>query len=216
MERIINSGSGTAGSNAAPPPVAQAAARPAAKLTSDEINRYSRHLTLPEVGLAGQEKIKAAKVLCIGSGGLGSPIGLYLAAAGVGTIGVVDFDRVDVTNLQRQIAHTTPDVGTPKVQSIRNKMVAMNPYVNVVTYDTKLTKDNALDLFREYDVIVDGSDNFETRYLVNDAAFFAGKPLVYGSIFRFEGQVSTFNPHAGGACYRCLYSNPPPASLVPS
>ncbi len=188
----------------------------AEKLSSEEINRYSRHLTLPEVGLAGQEKIKGAKVLCIGSGGLGSPIGLYLAAAGVGTLGVVDFDRVDVTNLQRQIAHTTPDVGTPKVDSIRNKMVAMNPHVKVVTYDTKLTKDNALELFKQYDIIVDGSDNFETRYLVNDAAWFAGKPLVYGSIFRFEGQVSTFNPHAGGACYRCLYANPPPSSLVPS
>jgi adenylyltransferase/sulfurtransferase len=213
MERIITPGASSVSIAAQ---ASGATARKAEKLSSEEINRYSRHLTLPEVGLAGQEKLKASKVLCIGSGGLGSPIGLYLAAAGVGTLGVVDFDRVDVTNLQRQIAHTTPDVGKPKVESIRNKMVAMNPHVNVVTYDTKLTKDNALEIFRDYDVIVDGSDNFETRYLVNDAAWFTGKPLVYGSIFRFEGQVSTFNPHAGGACYRCLYANPPPAALVPS
>jgi len=191
-------------------------AEPGVKLTQEEFQRYSRHLTLPEVGLAGQEKLKAAKVLSIGAGGLGSPIGLYLAAAGVGTIGVVDFDVVDVTNLQRQIAHTTADVGHVKVESIRAKMMAMNPHVNVVAYNTKLTKDNALDIFRDYDIVVDGSDNFETRYLVNDAAYLTGKPLVYGSIFRFEGQVSTFNPHAGGACYRCLYSSPPPASLVPS
>jgi adenylyltransferase/sulfurtransferase len=197
---------------AAPAPV-QA---PAAKLSSEEIQRYSRHLTLPEVGLPGQEKLKAARVLSIGSGGLGSPIGLYLAAAGVGTLGVVDFDVVDVTNLQRQIAHTTHDVGRPKVESIRAKMEAMNPFVNVVVHNTRLTKDNALEIFKDYDLVIDGSDNFETRYLVNDAAYLAGKPLVYGSIFRFEGQVSTFNPHAGGACYRCLYSSPPPASLVPS
>jgi sulfur-carrier protein adenylyltransferase/sulfurtransferase len=196
-------------------PAAAGAARPN-KLSSEEITRYSRHLTLPEVGLAGQEKLKGAKVLSIGAGGLGSPIGLYLAAAGIGRLGVVDFDRVDVSNLQRQIAHTTEDVGRPKVESIRAKMLAMNPHVNVIAHDTKLTKDNAIELFSDYDVIVDGSDNFETRYLVNDAAWFAGKPLVYGSIFRFEGQISVFNPHAGGACYRCLYSNPPPASLVPS
>jgi adenylyltransferase/sulfurtransferase len=206
--------------SARPTPTAPAAsAAPperATKLSGEEIQRYSRHLTLPEVGLPGQEKLKAARVLCIGSGGLGSPIGLYLAAAGVGTIGVVDFDVVDVTNLQRQIAHTTPDVGRPKVDSIRAKMEAMNPFVNVVAHNTKLTKDNALEIFKDYDIVVDGSDNFETRYLVNDAAYLAGKPLVYGSIFRFEGQVSTFNPHAGGACYRCLYANPPPASLVPS
>jgi adenylyltransferase/sulfurtransferase len=205
---------------ARPAPSAPTASAPpserATKLSGEEIQRYSRHLTLPEVGLPGQEKLKAARVLCIGSGGLGSPIGLYLAAAGVGTIGVVDFDVVDVTNLQRQIAHTTPDVGRPKVDSIRAKMEAMNPFVNVVAHNTKLTKDNALEIFKDYDIVVDGSDNFETRYLVNDAAFLAGKPLVYGSIFRFEGQVSTFNPHAGGACYRCLYANPPPASLVPS
>ncbi|HUJ74779.1 MAG TPA: ThiF family adenylyltransferase, partial [bacterium] len=185
--------------------------RPAQHLSAEEVNRYSRHLTLPEVGVAGQEKIKAARVLCIGSGGLGSPIGLYLAAAGVGTIGVVDFDVVDVSNLQRQIAHTTPDVGLPKVDSIRAKMQAMNPNVRVEPHPVKLTRDNALELFSQYDLIVDGSDNFETRYLVNDAAFFARKPLVYGSIFRFEGQVSVFNPHAGGACYRCLFASPPPA-----
>ncbi len=188
----------------------------AAKLSGEEINRYSRHLTLPEVGMAGQEKLKAARVLCIGSGGLGSPIGLYLAAAGIGHIGVVDFDVVDVTNLQRQIAHTTHDVGRPKVQSIAEKMTAMNPHVTVERHETKLTKENALELFAQYDVVIDGSDNFETRYLVNDAAYFAGKPLVYGSIFRFEGQISVFNPRAGGACYRCLYASPPPAALVPS
>lgn len=187
-----------------------------ASLSGEEIQRYSRHLTLPEVGMGGQEKLKGARVLCIGSGGLGSPIGLYLAAAGIGTIGVVDFDVVDVTNLQRQIAHTTNDVGRPKVLSISEKMKAMNPYVNVVVHETKLTKDNALELFAQYDIVVDGSDNFETRYLVNDAAYFTGKPLVYGSIFRFEGQISVFNPHAGGACYRCLYASPPPAALVPS
>ena len=188
----------------------------ASKLSAEEINRYSRHLTLTEVGIGGQEKLKAAKVLCIGSGGLGSPIGLYLAAAGIGTIGVVDFDVVDVTNLQRQIAHTTNDVGRPKVVSIREKMEAMNPHVNVVVHETKLTKENALEIFAPYDIVVDGSDNFETRYLVNDAAYFTGKPLVYGSIFRFEGQMSVFNPRAGGACYRCLYASPPPAALVPS
>jgi adenylyltransferase/sulfurtransferase len=186
------------------------------KLSAEEIHRYSRHLTLPEVGVGGQEQLKAARVLCIGSGGLGSPIGLYLAAAGIGHLGVVDFDKVDVTNLQRQIAHTTLDVGRPKVESIREKMLAMNPHIAVEPHDTKLTKDNALDLFAQYDIIVDGSDNFETRYLVNDAAYLTGKPLVYGSIFRFEGQISVFNPRAGGACYRCLYASPPPAALVPS
>lgn len=185
-------------------------------LSPEEVNRYSRHLTLPEVGIGGQEKLKAASVLLIGSGGLGSPLGIYLAAAGVGRLGVVDFDVVDVTNLQRQVAHTTGDVGRPKVDSIRETMVAINPHTNVETHNLKLTRDNALELFRRYDVIVDGSDNFETRYLVNDAAFFTGKPLVYGSIFRFEGQMSVFHPKAGGPCYRCLYSSPPPAALVPS
>jgi adenylyltransferase/sulfurtransferase len=186
------------------------------RLSPEEINRYSRHLTLPEVGLAGQQKIKNAKVLMIGAGGLGSPIGIYLAAAGVGRIGVVDFDKVDASNLQRQVAHSTADLGRPKVESIRDRMRAINPYVEVEAHEEKLTAENAQGLFERYDVIVDGSDNFQTRYLVNDAAYFAGKPLVYGSIFRFEGQISVFDPHSGGPCYRCLYSNPPPASLVPS
>lgn len=186
------------------------------RLTPEEINRYSRHLTLPEVGLSGQERIKQAKVLLIGAGGLGSPMAIYLAAAGVGRLGIVDFDRVDASNLQRQIAHTTADVGRPKVDSIREKIQAINPHVRVDIYDEKLTAENAQAIFSEYDLVADGSDNFETRYLVNDAAYFAGKPLVYGSIFRFEGQISVFDPHAGGPCYRCLYSSPPPASLVPS
>jgi len=186
------------------------------RLTPEEINRYSRHVTLPEVGVGGQELLKAAKVLSIGAGGLGSPIGIYLAAAGVGTIGVVDDDVVDVSNLNRQIAHSTVDAGKPKVDSIRERMNAINPLVKVETYNMRLTRDNALEIFSKYDIIIDGSDNFETRYLVNDAAYLAGKPLVYGSIFRFEGQMAVFDPHHGGPCYRCLYSNPPPASLVPS
>ncbi len=186
------------------------------RLTPEEINRYSRHVTLPEVGVAGQQKLKAASVLSIGAGGLGSPIGIYLAAAGVGTLGVVDDDVVEVSNLNRQIAHSTFDAGTPKVDSIRERMHQINPNVKVDTYNTRLTRDNALEIFQPYDIVIDGSDNFETRYLVNDAAYFAGKPLISGSIFRFEGQVSVFDPHRGGPCYRCLYSNPPPASLVPS
>jgi sulfur-carrier protein adenylyltransferase/sulfurtransferase len=186
------------------------------RLTPEEINRYSRHVTLPEVGVAGQERLKAAKVLSIGAGGLGSPIGIYLAAAGVGTLGVIDNDVVDVSNLNRQIAHSTQDAGKPKVDSIRERMNAINPLVKVETYNMRLTRENALEIFAKYDIIIDGSDNFETRYLVNDAAYLAGKPLVYGSIFRFEGQMAVFDPHHGGPCYRCLYSNPPPASLVPS
>jgi adenylyltransferase/sulfurtransferase len=186
------------------------------RLTPEEINRYSRHVTLPEVGVAGQEKLKAAKVLSIGAGGLGSPIGIYLAAAGVGRIGVVDNDVVDVSNLNRQIAHATHDAGRPKVDSIRERMLAINPLIQVDAYETRLSRENALEIFARYDLVIDGSDNFETRYLVNDAAYLAGKPLVYGSIFRFEGQISVFDPHHGGPCYRCLYSNPPPASLVPS
>ena len=186
------------------------------RLTPEEINRYSRHVTLPEVGVAGQERLKAAKVLSIGAGGLGSPIGIYLAAAGVGTLGVIDNDVVDVSNLNRQIAHSTFDAGKPKVDSIRARMNAINPLVQVETYNMRLTRDNALEIFAKYDIVIDGSDNFETRYLVNDAAYLAGKPLVYGSIFRFEGQMAVFDPHSGGPCYRCLYSNPPPASLVPS
>ena len=160
--------------------------------------------------------MKAARILLIGSGGLGSPLGLYLAAAGIGTIGVIDHDVVDVTNLQRQIAHTVDSVGTSKVDSIKERMLAINPHIDVITHETRLSRENALDIFQQYDIVVDGSDNFETRYLVNDAAYLAGIPLVYGSIFRFEGQITVFHPHADGPCYRCLYSNPPPASLVPS
>lgn len=186
------------------------------RLTPEEINRYSRHVTLPEVGMAGQEQLKAARVLSIGAGGLGSPIGMYLAAAGVGTLGVMDDDTVDISNLNRQIAHSTQGAGRPKVDSIKERMLEINPLIHVEIYNARLTRENALEIFSNYDIIVDGSDNFETRYLVNDAAFLAGKPLVYGSIFRFEGQMSVFHPHAGGPCYRCLYSNPPPASLVPS
>ena len=186
------------------------------RLTPEEVNRYSRHVTLPEVGVAGQEKLKAASVLSIGAGGLGSPIGIYLAAAGVGRIGVVDDDVVDISNLNRQIAHSTEAAGKPKVDTIKKRMLEINPLIQVDIYNTRLTRDNALDIFSKYDIIIDGSDNFETRYLVNDAAYLAGKPLVYGSIFRFEGQMSVFHPHSEGPCYRCLYSNPPPASLVPS
>lgn len=186
------------------------------KLTHEEINRYARHLTLPEVGVDGQLKLKQASVLLIGSGGLGSPVGIYLAAAGVGRLGVVDFDVVDSSNLQRQIAHSTADVGRPKVDSIKDSMEGINPLIAVETHNMQLNRDNAIALFEQYDIIVDGSDNFETRYLVNDAAYFAKKPLVYGSIFRFEGQMAVFDPHSGGPCYRCLYSSPPPASLVPS
>lgn len=186
------------------------------RLTPEEINRYSRHVTLPEVGISGQEKLKAASILSIGAGGLGSPIGIYLAAAGVGRIGVVDDDVVDISNLNRQIAHSTESAGQPKVETIRKRMLEINPLIQVDIYNTRLTKENALELFSQYDIIVDGSDNFETRYLVNDAAYLTGKPLIYGSIFRFEGQMSVFHPHREGPCYRCLYSNPPPASLVPS
>jgi sulfur-carrier protein adenylyltransferase/sulfurtransferase len=185
------------------------------ELTRDEIKRYSRHLILPEVGLDGQRKLKAAKVLCIGAGGLGSPVALYLAAAGVGTIGIVDFDVVDFSNLQRQILHSTNDVGKPKLQSAKEKLVAMNPHVNVVTHDAALSSENALELFAPYDIIVDGTDNFPTRYLVNDACVILGKPNAYGSIFRFEGQASVFATKEG-PCYRCLYPEPPPPGLVPS
>ncbi len=185
------------------------------ELTKEEIKRYSRHLILPEVGMEGQRKLKAAKVLCIGAGGLGSPVAMYLAAAGVGTIGIVDFDVVDFSNLQRQILHTTNDIGKPKLQSAKEKLVAMNPHVNVVTHDMALSSENALELFAPYDVIVDGTDNFPTRYLVNDACVILGKPNAYGSIFRFEGQASVFATK-DGPCYRCLYPEPPPPGLVPS
>lgn len=184
-------------------------------LSHDEIKRYSRHLILPEVGLEGQKRLKASKVLMVGAGGLGSPLGLYLTAAGVGTLGIVDFDVVDHSNLQRQILHSTPDVGRPKLQSATDRLKAMNPHVNVVGYETLLTSENALDIFKDYDVIVDGTDNFATRYLVNDACVLLGKPNVYGSIFRFEGQASVFWAEKG-PCYRCLYEEPPPPGLVPS
>ena len=187
----------------------------AATLTNDEILRYSRHLIMPEVGMQGQQKLKAAKVLCIGAGGLGSPLTLYLTAAGVGTLGVVDFDVVDYTNLQRQIIHTTDDVGRKKLDSAAEKLKAINPFLNLRTFETKLTSANALDLFREFDIVADGTDNFPTRYLVNDACVLTGKPNVYGSIFRFEGQASVFATEEG-PCYRCLYPEPPPPGLVPS
>jgi len=187
----------------------------AAPLTNDEILRYSRHLIMPEVGMEGQQKLKAARVLCIGAGGLGSPLALYLTAAGVGTLGIVDFDVVDYTNLQRQIIHTTADVGRKKLDSAGEKLKAINPFLNLRTFETKLTSDNALELFREFDIVADGTDNFPTRYLVNDACVLTGKPNVYGSIFRFEGQASVFATEQG-PCYRCLYPEPPPPGLVPS
>jgi adenylyltransferase/sulfurtransferase len=187
----------------------------AVSLSNDEVLRYSRHLIMPEVGMEGQLKLKAAKVLCIGAGGLGSPLALYLAAAGVGTLGIVDFDVVDFTNLQRQIIHSTADVGRKKLDSAEDKLRGINPNVNVVRFDTRLSSANALEVFRDFDIIVDGTDNFPTRYLVNDACVLSGKPNVYGSIFRFEGQVSVFATE-NGPCYRCLYPEPPPPGLVPS
>ena len=188
---------------------------PAASLNNEEILRYSRHLIMPEVGMEGQLKLKAAKVLCIGTGGLGAPLGLYLAAAGVGHIGLVDFDVVDFTNLQRQVTFCTSDVGKPKTQAAQARLSNLNPDVQITTYETKLTSENALELFKDYDIIVDGTDNFPTRYLVNDACVLLGKPNVYGSIFRFEGQVTVFGM-PDGPCYRCLYPEPPPPGLVPS
>jgi adenylyltransferase/sulfurtransferase len=185
------------------------------KLSNDEISRYSRHLILPEVGLEGQQKLKAAKVLCVGTGGLGAPLALYLAAAGVGTLGLVDFDTVDASNLQRQIIHSTATVGKLKVDSAEMMLKGLNPYVNVVKHNTMLTSANALEIFKDYDVIADGTDNFQTRYLVNDACVLLGKPNAYGSIFRFEGQASVFATKEG-PCYRCLYPEPPPPGLVPS
>src|SRR5271169_10619 len=187
----------------------------ATALSNDEVLRYSRHLIMPEVGMAGQQKLKAARVLCIGAGGLGSPLALYLAAAGVGTLGLVDFDVVDLTNLQRQIIHTVDDVGRPKLDSAAEKLSAINPLVNIRKFETKLTSANALDIFREFDMVADGTDNFPTRYLVNDACVLTGKPNVYASIFRFEGQASVFATEPG-PCYRCLYPEPPPPGLVPS
>jgi adenylyltransferase/sulfurtransferase len=184
-------------------------------LSKDEVLRYSRHLIMPEVGMEGQQKLKTARVLCIGAGGLGSPLALYLGAAGVGTLGIVDFDVVDYTNLQRQIIHSTADVGRKKLDSAAEKLKAINPFLNIRTFETKLTSENALDLFSEFDIVADGTDNFPTRYLVNDACVLTGKPNVYGSIFRFEGQASVFATEEG-PCYRCLYPEPPPPGLVPS
>ena len=188
---------------------------PTVQLSKDEILRYSRHLIMPEVAMEGQLKLKQAKVLCIGAGGLGSPLALYLAAAGVGKLGMVDFDVVDFTNLQRQIIHDTNDVGRPKLTSARETIQDINPYVEVVPYETRLTSENALEIFKDYDIVADGTDNFPTRYLVNDACVLLGKPNVYGSIFRFEGQASVFYAKEG-PCYRCLYPEPPPPGLVPS
>jgi adenylyltransferase/sulfurtransferase len=186
-----------------------------ATLTNDEILRYSRHLIMPEVAMEGQQKLKAARVLCIGAGGLGSPLALYLAAAGVGTLGLVDFDVVDYTNLQRQVLHYTSDVGRPKLDSAIDKLNAINPFVQTERFETMLTSANALEIFRGFDIIADGTDNFATRYLVNDACVLSGKPNVYASIFRFEGQASVFATE-DGPCYRCLYPEPPPPGLVPS
>jgi len=185
------------------------------ELSNDEIARYSRHLIMPEVGMEGQKKLKAAKVLLIGTGGLGAPLGLYLSAAGIGRIGLVDFDVVDFSNLQRQVIHSTKDVGRPKLLSAKDKILAINPHVQVDTYETMLRSDNAMDIIKNYDIVIDGTDNFQTRYLVNDACVLLDKPNVYGSIFRFEGQASVFYAKEG-PCYRCLYPEPPPPGLVPS
>jgi adenylyltransferase/sulfurtransferase len=185
------------------------------ELTPDDLARYSRHLLLPEVGVEGQQRLKAARVLCVGTGGLGSPLALYLAAAGVGTLGLVDFDVVDSSNLQRQIIHSTRDIGRSKLDSAAEKLLALNPALHVVKHETRLTSANALDILKDYDLVADGTDNFPTRYLVNDACVLLGKPNVYGSIFRFEGQASVFATREG-PCYRCLYPEPPPPGLVPS
>jgi molybdopterin/thiamine biosynthesis adenylyltransferase/rhodanese-related sulfurtransferase/molybdopterin converting factor small subunit len=209
---------GRAGATLAPPPVARNGHDE--QLSHEEIRRYSRHLIVPEVGMEGQKKLKSSSVLLIGAGGLGSPLALYLAAAGVGRIGIVDFDVVDESNLQRQVIHSTDAIGTPKLESAKSRILGINPNVRVDTYPFPLTSENALELFAPYDVIVDGTDNFPTRYLVNDACVLLGKPNVYGSIFRFEGQASVFWARAGGGgqgpCYRCLYPEPPPPGLVPS
>lgn len=185
-------------------------------LTSAETARYSRHIILPEIGLEGQERLKGSRVLIVGAGGLGSPAALYLAAAGVGTIGLADFDRVEAHNLQRQIMHGTADVNTPKTASGAKRIADLNPNVHIVPHEQGVQPDNAVEMFSDYDVVLDGSDNFSTRYLNTDAAFLAGRPLVYGSIFKFEGQVSVFDPHAGGPCYRCLFPEPPPPGAVPN
>jgi molybdopterin/thiamine biosynthesis adenylyltransferase/rhodanese-related sulfurtransferase len=188
---------------------------PLPELSTDDLSRYSRHLILPEVGMEGQRRLKAARVLCVGTGGLGSPLALYLTAAGIGTLGLVDFDVVDSSNLQRQIIHSTKDIGRKKIDSAEEKLTALNPAINIVKHETMLTSANALDIIKDYDIVADGTDNFPTRYLVNDACVLLGKPNVYGSIFRFEGQASVFATEAG-PCYRCLYPEPPPPGLVPS
>jgi molybdopterin/thiamine biosynthesis adenylyltransferase/rhodanese-related sulfurtransferase len=195
------------------PTIAESDALP--ELTTDDLSRYSRHLILPEVGMEGQRRLKAARVLCVGTGGLGSPLALYLTAAGIGTLGLVDFDVVDSSNLQRQIIHSTKDIGRKKIDSAEEKLSALNPSINIVRHETMLTSANALDILKDYDIVADGTDNFPTRYLVNDACVLLGKPNVYGSIFRFEGQASVFATEAG-PCYRCLYPEPPPPGLVPS
>ena len=186
------------------------------QLSNDEIRRYSRHLILPEVGLAGQKKICSTSVLCIGAGGLGSPIAMYLAAAGIGKLGILDFDTVDFSNLQRQILHATPDVGRNKTESAQETIKGLNPNVEVVLHNVRLISENAFEIIGGYDIVVDGTDNFPTRYLTNDACVLLKKANIYGSIFRFEGQASVFAPHLGGPCYRCLYPEPPPPGMVPS
>jgi sulfur-carrier protein adenylyltransferase/sulfurtransferase len=186
------------------------------ELTRDQLTRYSRHILLKEVGAAGQVQLLKAKVLLVGAGGLGCPAGLYLAAAGVGTLGIIDADRVDLTNLQRQVLHGTADVGRLKTESAKEAIGRINPDVKVITYQERLTAQNAIEIFKDYDIVIDGSDNFPTKYLINDACYFTGKPNVYGGVFQFEGQVSVFFPGDGGPCLRCLFPEPPPPGLVPS
>jgi len=186
------------------------------ELTPDQLTRYSRNILLKEVGKNGQVRLMEAKVLLVGVGGLGCPAGLYLAAAGVGTLGIIDSDNVDLTNLQRQVLHSTSDVGRPKTESAKEAIGRINPEVKVVTYQERLTPQNAIDIFLDYDIIIDGSDNFPTKYLANDASFFVGKPYIYGGVFKFEGQASVFFPKEGGPCLRCLFPEPPPPGLVPS
>ena len=210
-ERTTTAGTTTATT----PPVSGPRGGALPELSNDEILRYSRHLIIPDVGVDGQRRLKAARVLLVGAGGLGSPLGLYLAAAGVGHLGLVDFDVVDLTNLQRQVLHGTSDVGRLKLDSARDRITDINPHVSLETYETHLTSANALEIVRDYDLVVDGTDNFPTRYLVNDACVLTGKPNVYGSVFRFEGQASVFATE-NGPCYRCLFREPPPPGLVPS
>ncbi len=186
------------------------------RLTEEQIYRYSRHILLPEVGGVGQEKLLRAKVFCVGVGGLGSPVALYLAAAGLGTLGIADSDQVDISNLQRQVLHYTDDIGKPKTHSARDKLQKLNPDVNVIVYKDLITKDNIRELVKDYDIVIDGSDNFPTRYLLNDACYFEKKTLISGALFQFEGQLSVFKTHKGGACYRCLYPEIPPAGMVPT